>query len=49
MDWCVYNTHSQFIHFWWAGKEDYKIISEKLENERDEYIDSEKFKIGKYE
>ena len=33
VEWDVYNSSSQFISFWWAEKEDYKIIADKLEKE----------------
>ena len=32
-EWDVYDSHKQFISFWWAEKEDYKIIADKLEKE----------------
>ena len=35
-DWDVYHSHSQFISFWWAEKEDYTIIADKLEEEREQ-------------
>jgi hypothetical protein len=31
VDWDIYNSHNQFISFWWAEKEDYEIIANKLE------------------
>ena len=36
-DWDIYNSCSQFICFWWAEKEDYEIIIENLENEKEKY------------
>jgi hypothetical protein len=36
-DWDLYNSSVQFIRFWWAEKEDYKVISENLENEIERY------------
>lgn len=33
VDWDVYNSHSQIIPFWWAEKEDYEIISDRIEAE----------------
>lgn len=37
-DWDVYNSCSQFIYFWWAEKDDYEIIVEYLENEKEKYM-----------
>jgi hypothetical protein len=31
--WDLYNSSVQFICFWWAEKEDYEIIAERLEKE----------------
>jgi hypothetical protein len=35
-DWCVYNSFAQFTRYWWAEKEDYKIITDRLEKEIEE-------------
>lgn len=35
--WDLYASNSQFIRYWWAEKEDYQIISEFIEKEREEY------------
>lgn len=37
-EWCHYNSHRQFIAFWWATKEEYQIISDHLEEEKDKYL-----------
>ena len=34
-DWCMSNA--EFIRFWWAEKEDYKIISDHLDKEMETY------------
>ena len=34
--WDLYNSSVQFISFWWAEKEDYKVIADRLEKEIDE-------------
>lgn len=34
-DWCMSNA--QFISYWWAEKEDYKIIVDRLEKEMENY------------
>ena len=31
--WDLYSSSVQFISFWWAEKEDYKIITDKIEAE----------------
>jgi hypothetical protein len=31
--WDLYNSSTQFICFWWAEKEDYEIIADKIEAE----------------
>lgn len=31
--WDLYNSSVQFISFWWAEKEDYKTITDKMEAE----------------
>ena len=31
--WDLYNSSVQFISFWWATKEDYKTIADKIEAE----------------
>lgn len=31
-DWDLYESNCQFISYWWATKEEYEIISYKLEN-----------------
>lgn len=36
-DWDRYESNVQFIRYWWASKEDYKIISDLVEKEVDEY------------
>lgn len=35
-DWDLYNSSVQFISYWWAEKEDYKIITDMLEKEIEE-------------
>ena len=35
LDWSHTESSRQFIRFWWADKEDYNIIADKLEKERD--------------
>ena len=37
-DWDLYNSSVQFILFWRAEKEDYKIIIDKIEIEKDKYL-----------
>lgn len=37
-DWDVFHSNCQFIEYWWASLEDYKIISDKLQSEMDSYI-----------
>jgi len=32
-NWDLYNSSVQFISFWWAEKEDYKTITDKIEAE----------------
>jgi hypothetical protein len=34
-DWSYFESSRQYICYWWAEKEDYKVILNKLENERD--------------
>ena len=38
IDWDVYNSHSQFISYWWADKEDYNIIADHLEEQQEKYM-----------
>jgi hypothetical protein len=33
IDWCHYESSRQFIEYWWASDEDYKVIVNKLEDE----------------
>lgn len=35
--WYLYNSSVQFISFWWAEKEDYNTITNKIEVDMDEY------------
>lgn len=37
VDWDVYNSHSQFIRYWFAEKWDYETIANHLENEQMRY------------
>jgi|GEM_PF-6523211 len=37
-DWCHYNSCRQFISFWWATKEEYQIISDHLDEEKEKYL-----------
>lgn len=32
-DWCHFKSSRQFIRFWWAEKEDYKTITDKIQPE----------------
>ena len=32
-DWDLYNSSVQFVSYWWAEKEDYEIITDRLEKE----------------
>ena len=32
-DWDVYESYQQFIRFWWANEEEYKIVSEKWDKQ----------------
>lgn len=32
-NWCNYGSNAQFICYWWAEKENYKIIIDKIEAE----------------
>jgi len=40
VDWCHYWSNRQFIEYWWASDEDYIIILDKLEDDKES---SEKF------
>lgn len=37
-EWCHYYSHRQFISFWWATEEEYKIITNYLDEEQDKYL-----------
>lgn len=37
-DWSHYESSRQYICFWWAEKEDYKIITNYLEKEQEKYL-----------
>lgn len=37
-DWDVYESNSQFIRYWWASKEDYEIVSNKIEEEFNNFL-----------
>jgi hypothetical protein len=34
-DWCIYESHAQFVTFWWATNEERNEIFDRLEKERD--------------
>lgn len=36
--WDLYNSSVQFVLYWWAEKEDYKIIADKIEKEMETTI-----------
>ena len=35
-DWDLYNSSVQFVSYWWAEKEDYKVIADRLEKEMEQ-------------
>lgn len=37
VEWDVYESNSQFISYWFAEKEDYNIIADKLKKEMESY------------
>lgn len=36
-DWSWTGSNAQFISYWWAEKEDYEIIADRLEKEMENY------------
>jgi hypothetical protein len=39
VDWDVYESHGQFVNYWWANKEDYDTIADKLEKEHEIFLE----------
>lgn len=37
-DWDWMDSASQYISYWWADKEDYKIIADHLEEQQEKYM-----------
>ena len=35
-EWDAYESHQQFIRFWWANEEEYKIVEEKWDKQASE-------------
>lgn len=33
VEWDAYESHQQFIRFWWANEEEYKIVEEKWDKQ----------------
>ena len=38
-EWDLCESDSQFIQYWWASKEDFEIVSNKIEDEFNNFLD----------